>query len=387
MNNHFYEGGLRDDITFYLILSRDCNGGCEYCYQDKSFRTKEVMTKQVIDDTIRFTLSKFQENKITYYFFGGEPTLNWDMITYALEKYPQLKFHMTTNGLVLAESQEKRDFIKKHAYHMSMSVSIEPLIRKYGADSFMEKARPLLELLTGMNSDIHMVISDIDKDAWFERLFKELLEKGIKRVRISSVKCSSKLNNRIEDVGKMLCRLADYIYFEGEPKWGRSSFDYYFMSNLTHKMLGKDIKDVPPTLCGAGYSYIAVDVNGDLYPCDMFASMKALKMGSIYTGFESKTSVFLQKDEWRKELFEDCGNCKVVEDFRLCPHAMCLAENYQKYGSPFKPVENHCILNQVDIILNKYLVNKAIEKGCIKSFCRSAQTYHSMNMGRDGRGD
>lgn len=383
MTRTFYEGGLRPSITFYLILSQDCNGQCVYCYQDKSFRTKDAMTKEVMDDIVRFGVSKFAENDIIFYFFGGEPTLNWELIEYTLEKYPQLRFHMTTNGIVLNGSSEKRAFIKKHAYHLSLSVSVEPLIRMLGPDKFMEETRPLLELLAEINADTHMVLSDISESAWFERLFKAQLEMGLKRVRVSTVKCSSKLNDKIKEVSDLMCRLVDYIYFEGEPKFGRSSFDYYLMSNIMNKMIGREVKDVPPTLCGAGYSYVAIDTQGDIYPCDMFASIKALKMGSIYSGFDMTSSIFLQKEEWKGEIYEDCANCKVVDDFRLCPRAMCLAENYQKHGSPFKPAEDHCKLNAVDVIVNEYLIKRAIETGNIQRFGRLAQDWHKINMGKE----
>jgi uncharacterized protein len=379
MTQTFYEGGMRPSITFYVILSRNCNGGCEYCYQDKSFRTTDMMTPKIIDDIVRFALSKFKENEVLLYFFGGEPTMNWELIKYTLEKYPQLKFHMTTNGIVLSGSQEKRDFIKKHAYHLSLSVSVEPLIRLFGPDEFMEKARPLLDLLTTMNADTHMVLSDVEP--WFERIFKEQLEMGVKRVRVSTVKCSDKLNDKIEEVSEIMYKLIDYIYFTGEPKFGRSSFDYYLMSNITNKMIGRAVKDVPPTLCGAGYSYVAIDTQGDIYPCDMFASLKALKMGTIYTGFDITSSIFLQKDEWRNEIYEDCANCKIVDDFRLCPRAMCLAENFQQHGSPFKPSENHCRLNEIDVRVNEYLVKKAMDLGCVGRFCKQAQDWHKINMG------
>ena len=385
MTHTFYEGGFRPNITFYLILSRACNGECTYCYQDKSFRTEDTMTKKILDDTVRFAVSKFKENEIIFYFFGGEPTLNWDLITYALEEYPQLKFHMATNGILLAGSEEKRRFVKKHSYHLSLSVSVEPLIRMFGPDYFMEKARPLLDLLVGINADTHMVMEDTDE--WFERLFTEQLEMGIKRVRVSTVKGTPKLNDKIAEVSEIMCRLIDYIYFNGEPRFGRSSFDYYFMSNITNKMIGREVKDVPPTLCGAGYSYIAVDTQGDLYPCDMFASLKALKMGTIYDGFDMTSSVFLQKDEWRDEIYADCTNCKVVEDFRLCPRAMCLAENFQQHGSPFKPADNHCKLNMVDVVINEYLIKKSIETGQIKRFTKMAQDWHRINMGKEKERD
>jgi radical SAM protein with 4Fe4S-binding SPASM domain len=261
---------------------------------------------------------------------------------------------------------------------MSLSVSVEPLIRILGPEEF--KDNPLLKFLTGINADTHMVLYDYDKDTWFEPLFKHQLDIGIKRVRVSTAKCSTKLNDRVDDVIKLWQRLADYIYFTGDPKFGRSSFDYYLMSNIMNKLVGREIKDIPPTLCGAGYSYVAVDPQGDIYPCDMFASMKALKMGSIYSGFDTTTSIFFQKEEWKNEIFEDCQNCKIVDDFRLCPRAMCLAENYQKHGSPFKPSQDYCRLSAVDVATNEYIVKRAMELGCIQQFSKLAQAWHRKNM-------
>lgn len=357
------------DLNFFLILTQECNGACPYCYQPDSFRKSAKMSRKVLDDAIEFALSSFKDNQVKFTFYGGEPTLSWDMVKYALEKYPQVRFILTTNGLFLNESKEATDFLRKHLYHLYISLSIEPLVRKLGHENFTDKTRGVMDLLTsGIGCcDVHMVFSDSSQSKWFVPLFKELYDKGVPRVRTSIVR-QKPVDDRDMAIG-LFKEIADYVYFNGNPTFDRSSFDHCFTSNHLYKMLGKPLRDLPPTMCGCSQVYMATDHLGDIYPCDWFANYPEFKIGSIYGGFNDNARMFYETNRsWFDDLYKECSNCPCSDDIRLCPRSMCLAENYQESGNPFKPTKLHCEVNKMQFEIDEYILNRAIKEGLIDKF-------------------
>jgi len=126
-----YQRGLFDVKSIYtnrkehmvvnLLMTKACNAECPYCYQDSyNDRSSEKMSKQTIDDTMNFLFSKFADDMLTFNFFGGEPLLNWDAVKYCIEEYPSLKYTITTNGKLLRERQDIREFLIKHKHHVRL---------------------------------------------------------------------------------------------------------------------------------------------------------------------------------------------------------------------------------------------------------------------------
>ena len=76
--------------------------------------------------------------------------------------------------------------------------------------------------------------------------------------------------------------------------------------------------------------------------------------------------------DWIEELYEYCRSCEVCleGDIRLCPRAMCLAENYLVSGNPLKPAPNHCWANRIESSTFEYIAKKAIALGIDELYCR-----------------
>jgi len=289
-----------------------------------------------------------------------------------------MRFQITTNGLVIQESKEVRDFLRRHLYHLNISLSLESLINKLGPDDFIGRTREILDLLISSDAEIHMVLYDPKLQDWFLPLFKQLYDLGVPKIRTSIVRKHNFLGDR-QSVIDTFKAIADYVYFQDVPGFGRSSFDFCFTSNLLMKMLGEPMKDLPPTMCGCSHAYVAIDHLGDIYPCDWFANFPEFKVGSIYSGFNDMVRVFYEANKWFETLYEDCRNCICTDDIRLCPKAMCLAENYQESGNPFKPTKLHCETNRMELEVSEYILKKAIDRDLIKVFRRGAQNLRKVS--------
>ena len=359
--------GRQEYTTLYLLMTQDCNLSCPYCYQPKEFRQKNrVMSNKIIDDTINFAINTFDDSKLKFSIFGGEPLLNFESIKYMVDKYPMFRYIITTNGLRLIEDKEVKEWIIKHKNCIDVSVSIGSLKYKLGPN-YLKKCEPIFEVINNNGTDIHYVIDEPNEEAYNEVLY---LFSKVPVVRVSSTRHQDSIRGKIDNYIKLFNKIADYVYFGDKPQFGRTQWDVAFKNNIYKKFKGLELKEVPPTFCGCGYLYLAINDMGDIYPCDFFANFSEFRLGSIYTGFNDTALFFKKMGDWVEGLYEDCKECKVCDDgdIRLCPRAMCLAENYIVTGNPLKPAPNHCYCNKIEYENYKYIAQKAIKLGLDKKY-------------------
>ncbi len=107
-------------LTVHFVATTGCNFKCPYCYQ--SGIKAQAMTKEKVDDIIDFLNRYIVTNKIkesTLEITGGEPTINWELVKYFLNKVDMMykknnvlyKTHIVTNGYNL--TKDKVNFISK----------------------------------------------------------------------------------------------------------------------------------------------------------------------------------------------------------------------------------------------------------------------------------
>jgi sulfatase maturation enzyme AslB (radical SAM superfamily) len=106
----FYVGDKTDKPTpegsgvNVLYFTNKCNLACTYCYEDLPGRPPQIMTKEEIKSSIDAIISRENPNNQTLIvLFGGEATLEWENVCYAMEyaysKKTNLHFNLTTNGI------------------------------------------------------------------------------------------------------------------------------------------------------------------------------------------------------------------------------------------------------------------------------------------------
>ena len=357
--------GKQEYTTIYLLMTQDCNLSCSYCYQPKEFRQKHrVMPNKIMDDTVRFGVKNFDDSKLRFSLFGGEPFLNFEGIKYIVDKYPMFRYVVTTNGKTLCEEKSVRDWVMKRKDRLTVSVSIGSLKQAYG-DEYLKKAEGCFEVLNANGGDIHYVADETS-----DKIFDEImyLYSRVRVVRVSSVRHSDKVKADVDGYKRLFNRVSDFLYFGDKPMFGRSQWDVAFHNNIYCSLAGKSVTKVPPTFCGCGYLYLAISDNGDIYPCDFFANYPEFKIGDIYNGLNDTSLFFKRMGEWIEDLYVDCENCTHCPDIRLCPRAMCLAENYTVSGNPLKPAKNHCICNEIEYQNYDYIARKAIKLGVDKLY-------------------
>jgi len=106
----FYVGDKTDKPTpagsgvNVLYFTNKCNLACTYCYEDLPGRPPQILTKEDIVKHVDAILAREDPNSQTLIvLFGGEPTLEWENVCFAMDyafsKKRNVHFNMTTNGI------------------------------------------------------------------------------------------------------------------------------------------------------------------------------------------------------------------------------------------------------------------------------------------------
>lgn len=116
-------------LFIVLVATTDCNLRCLYCYVDGGSK-KIYMTTALVIETVNAFLKRCRRlEELTITFFGGEPTLNSDLI-YKTVRYCNLlpikaRFRIATNGMV---ENNLWEFILENDFAISLSMDGRPTI-------------------------------------------------------------------------------------------------------------------------------------------------------------------------------------------------------------------------------------------------------------------
>lgn len=132
----FFQEEIRKDIgsvdSLVFMCTYDCQLACDYCAVDCK---PANMSLDTLKKGIDFLLTT-KKDQVLVRFWGGEPLIVWDLIkkgvSYgkrrACETGKQIRFMITTNGLLLDEGKLK--FINKHPIEIMFSLDGDQVINK-----------------------------------------------------------------------------------------------------------------------------------------------------------------------------------------------------------------------------------------------------------------
>ena len=140
-------------FTLEVSVTEKCNLGCPYCYVANR---PTWMEPEVFDKGIEYLYTLMERSGDKDYhvsFFGGEPLLNWDLITHAV---PKLRADPKCAGINIITNltmidDEKADYLKANGVGVSWSFD--------GMGS--NESRPLLPLLENTNPETGEIFNGI----------------------------------------------------------------------------------------------------------------------------------------------------------------------------------------------------------------------------------
>ena len=281
-----------------LNIIHACNLRCKYCFADEGEYNghKGKMSLETAKKAIDYVVKRSGPRKnIEIDLFGGEPTMMMDtikeIIAYARENEAKwnkrIRFTMTTNATLLTD--EMMDYMDKELENIILSIDgrkevndkvrirfdgkgsydqILPNIKKMVAKRDKTKAHTVRGTFTRENLD-------------FNEDVKMMVDEGFREISIEPVVLEDghPLALRKEDLPKIF-ESYDKLYDELVQKKaeGKEFNFYHFKVDLNGgPCVYKRISG-----CGAGFEYVAITPQGEVYPCHQFVGKEEYKLGSIY---------------------------------------------------------------------------------------------------------
>ena len=353
-----------------LHVAHDCNLRCQYCFASTGdFGTgRKIMPFEVAKKAIDFVLERSGKRRnIEVDFFGGEPLMAWNTVTrtieYARSKEAEwgknFRFTITTNGLLLDD--EKIAYINENMDNVVLSLDgrpgvndemrktvagtgsydiIVPKFQKLVASRDPKKDYYARGTFTGKNLDFANDVLHI-ADAGFDRLSVEPVsaEDG----------CGYEITEAdLDTIRKEYDRLA--VLMIERKKAGKGFHFFHFMVDLNQgPCVIKRLRG-----CGAGYEYVAVTPEGDIYPCHQFVGREEFRQGSVMdnTLNEELAHTFARMNIYTREKCHDCWA-------RFYCSGGCSAANLNANNDMNVPYEMGCEMERHRLECAIYL--KAVE--------------------------
>jgi sulfatase maturation enzyme AslB (radical SAM superfamily) len=364
--------GLDRIESLSLILTSRCNLRCGYCYQSPKRRRSAAWR------TIRAALdlvSGASSRVLGIGFCGGEPLLEFPLMRRAVERVERIRpptktvtYHVSTNGTLLTETVVS--FLEEHRFETQLSFDgVVDAQNLRGRGTFPALDR-LLERLRSRHPAFYREKVSIAVTVTPRNLphlaasVSYFFRKGARRIVIAP-SISSDADWEPGRIGELDAQFA--MIFE------RSLLHFERTGEVPVGILrGRD--DAPGdeagtrSMCGIGRARgVTVDVDGEVYPCAMFASsyarpcsprldrlLEGMRLGRIadpalphrlstLAAAARRAGIFHRKDR-KRSAYERCGECEYLDRCFICPASIRFVPGN---GDPDRVPDFCCAFNLV----------------------------------------
>ncbi len=315
--------------------SSACNINCTYCfYRDvvskkktkdcgfMSLDTMEKVVKRVFD---------FVDTKASFIFQGCEPALLglgfYEKFVDFVRKYNvqnlPVEYMFQTNGLLLDETWLK--FFKENNFLIGLSLDGTELLHDYYRKDYSnrETHKRTVEVLEcmqklGVEYNIMQVVTSRTVKH-IEEVYEYYKSIGITYLQISPVidnfnEVKRKREYGLSDVEleKFLITLFDLWYVDYKA---RKEIRITYFEQIIHTMLGGKVNNC--AMMGHCSLQMIIESNGDIYPCDFYATDKWM-LGNIQ---DDSFERIIDKEKSKKFISESLKineNCKKCKWKRMC---------------------------------------------------------------------
>jgi serine-type anaerobic sulfatase-maturating enzyme len=348
--------GATPRITSLLIkpASAVCNLDCSYCfYLDReadpySALPARRMTEETLQRLVETYLFYSYPNS-TFAFQGGEPTLAGPAFFENVVKFQQqhgrngqsVSNAMQTNGILL--NDRWCELFKQYQWLIGISIDGPETVHdryrfnKQGAGTW-RKVMAGVECMKkhGVEFNALCVLSqaNVDKPAELYKFFRSMGIDYIQYIPLSEFDGSGQplpFTITPEQYGRFLCETFDLWWPE------RRKVRIRYFDNLAEALAGQ--KPGSCTLHETCDSYVVVEFNGDVYPCDFFVE-KDWKLGNV--NLDSWTEISRRQRRYQFAAKKTIAHpeCSLCEFQSIC-HGGCPKHRHDPHGS-FNDLDYFC---------------------------------------------
>ena len=349
--------GSMDDRDYIkavcLNIIHGCNLRCKYCFADEGeyHGHKGVMDIDTAKKAIDYVVKRSGPRRnIEIDLFGGEPTMIMDtikeIIAYAREHEKEwkknIRFTMTTNATLL--NDEMMEFMDKEMGNIILSldgrkeVNDNVRIKVDGSGSYddiLPNIKKMIDKRTeGKMYFVRGTFTRANTD--FYEDVKAMVNEGFREISIEPVVLENghPLALREEDLPTIFDNY-DKLYEEMRRRKVEGDEFKFYHFNI-------DLQGGPCVYkrisgCGAGFEYVAITPQGEVYPCHQFVGKEEYKLGSIW---DDTYDAELGK-KFKKAHIYNKPNCKDCWARFYCSGG-CQANNVNFNGDMNIPYEIGC---------------------------------------------
>ena len=300
-----------------LHIAHDCDLRCKYCFAGTGtfHGSRSMMSEEVGKKALDFLVERSgtREN-LEVDFFGGEPMMNFDVVKALVAHGRELErkhgkvlhFTITTNAVTLTD--DAIEFINKEMDNCVLSIDgrqqVHDFMRpdEHGEGTFTRALAGAKRLVSARGDKDYYVrgtftASNLD----FADDVLAIADEGFEQVSVEPVVLPGASPYALKEehlpaIFKEYDRLLR-LYLKRRKDGGWFSFFHFVVDLEGGPCLRKRL-----TGCGAGYEYLAVTPEGDLYPCHQFVGREGYRLGNVRDGV---------LDEGIRERF--AANCVVAK--------------------------------------------------------------------------
>ena len=294
--------GSMDDRDYIkavcLNIIHGCNLRCKYCFADEGeyHGHKGVMDIDTAKKAIDYVVKRSGPRRnIEIDLFGGEPTMIMDtikeIIAYAREHEKEwkknIRFTMTTNATLL--NDEMMEFMDKEMGNIILSldgrkeVNDNVRIKVDGSGSYDDifpNIKKMIDKRTeGKMYFVRGTFTRANTD--FYEDVKAMVNEGFREISIEPVVLENghPLALREEDLPTIFDNY-DKLYEEMRRRKVEGDEFKFYHFNIDLQGGACVYKRISG--CGAGFEYVAITPQGEVYPCHQFVGKEEYKLGSIW---------------------------------------------------------------------------------------------------------
>lgn len=314
-----------DMFSSYILLTYHCNMKCLYCYEGELHSLAGNMDLQMARQVLKWIQDEVRLNKsglIDIAFFGGEPLLNRETLSYladglksfSMSRGIKYNFVLVTNGTFLSRevfAELVKNDIRTIQITLDGSSRVHNQLRPTltGGESYSKIIQNLADNVDAIKQSHMNVIINVNLSLVnshpddIEPLLRDLIDLGLQDsivLSFSEVFCSLRkvpegpLYEHITEKEHLLSneiqclQLANALGFRLDPKY------FLRVGACTFKRKG----------------FFAVDPKGDVYKCSSGVGKKEFYIGNVGDSvfdLAKAESKYLNSEPWNNRECIDCG--------------------------------------------------------------------------------
>lgn len=328
----------------------DCNLDCKYCFYKNRAPEIGTGTQRMSKEVIEKLIKDYMELRFPVCGFswqGGEPTLMgldfYRKVVELQKKYGStgqtVSNALQTNAILLDDKWCR--FLHDNKFLVGISIDGPKEFHDYyridhsGRGSF-DKVIKAIETCKKYKVEFNTLTLLNNRNVEHpDELFDFFIENGIRYLQFITCVERVPAAGKIADFsitpaqyGQFLCRIFDRWLDFGPEKLSIRDFD----SILSYCAAGKHTICTFEKQCS---SYIVVEHNGDVFPCDFFVQPK-WRLGNIFQTPIKKLATGSKKKSFARDKQNLCNKCLVCRAFALCrggcpKDRAILGENRESY--------------------------------------------------------